>query len=105
MYNRVRRVAKLEKQFGTVAGKPPILFVVSSVGCRLALDRDRCIEILCECGVLPRVLPTGPTFGIVNLLEVPKGLNAKEAERYLRDLEGKRCQKRLTHLTENYMVR
>ena len=58
-----------------------MLFVVSSVGCRLTLDRDRCIEILGECGVLP----TGPTFGVVDLLNVPKDLSAKETEKYLRD--------------------
>ena len=67
--------------------KPPILFVVSSVGCRLALDRERCIEILGECGVLP----TGPTFGVVDLLNVPKGLNAKEIEKYLRDHAAEIC--------------
>ena len=87
MYNRARRIAKLEEQFGTVAGKPPTLFVVSSVGCRLTLDRDRCIEILGECGVLP----TGPTFGVVDLLNVPKGLNAKETEKYLRDHAAEIC--------------
>jgi len=29
MYNRVRRIAKLEKQFGTVESEPPLLLVVS----------------------------------------------------------------------------
>jgi hypothetical protein len=47
----------------------------------LALDQDRCIEILRECGHLP----TGPGFGIVNFCEIPEGLNAKELERYLRE--------------------
>ena len=54
MYNRVRRIAKLEKQFGTVESEPPLLLVVSRVECRIALDEDRCIEILRECGVLPQ---------------------------------------------------
>jgi len=55
--------------------------VISRVERRLALDQDRCIEILGECAVLP----AGPAVGVVNLLEVPKGLNAKETERYLRE--------------------
>ena len=75
MYNRARRIAKLEKQFGTVESEPPLLLVVSRVECRVALDKDRCIEILGECGVLP----TGPTLGVVNLRNVPKGLNPKAA--------------------------
>jgi hypothetical protein len=77
----VRRIAKLEDQFGTVPGKPPLLFVVSAVECRIALDEDRCIEILGECGTLP----AGPSLSIVNLLDLPMGLNAKETERYLRE--------------------
>lgn len=79
MYNRVRRIAKLEKQFGTVESEPPLLLVVSSGS--LALDEDRCIEILGECGFLP----TGPVFAAVSLCRIPKGLNAKETERYLRE--------------------
>jgi hypothetical protein len=83
----VRRVAKLEEQFGTVDSKPPILIVVSRVERRLTLDQERCIEILGECGTLP----TGPAAGIVNLLEVPKGLSAKETERYLRENASEIC--------------
>ena len=68
MYNSARRIAKLEKQFGTVEGEPPLLLVVSRVECRIALDEDRCIEILRECGVLP----TGPTVAVVNLRKCPE---------------------------------
>jgi len=87
MYNRVRRIAKLEKQFGTVESEPPLLFVVSRVECRIALDEDRCIEILRECGFLP----TGPTLAVVNLRKVPNGLNPKETERYLRENASEIC--------------
>jgi hypothetical protein len=75
-----RRIAKLEDQFGTAQGKPPHLLVFTAAASELALDEDRCIEILRECGHLP----TGPGFGIVNLWETPDGLNAQELERYLR---------------------
>jgi hypothetical protein len=74
------RIARLEDHFGTATGKPLVLLVVCKAGWGLALDRDRCIEILRECGHLP----TGPGFGIVNLCEIPDGLNAQELERYLR---------------------
>ena len=46
---------------------------------QFALDLDRCVEILGECGFLP----TG-RFGIVSLCGIPDGLNAKELENYLR---------------------
>ena len=75
-----RRIAKLEVQFGTTQGEPPFLLVMSAAASELALDQDRCIEILRECGHLP----TGPGFGIVNLWEIPDGPNAQELETYLR---------------------
>jgi hypothetical protein len=76
----VRRIDRLEDQFGSAMGKPGILLVVSSAGWGLALDEDRCIEILRECGSLP----TGP-IGLVNLCQIPDGLNAEETERFLRE--------------------
>jgi hypothetical protein len=57
-----------------------LLMVVTAAGKRLALDPDRCIEILRESGFLP----TGPV-GVVNLAEIPEGLNAEELERFLRE--------------------
>ena len=47
---------------------------------RLALDQDRCIQILRECGFFP----TGP-IGLMNLGQIPDGLNAEELERFLRE--------------------
>ena len=75
-----RRIAKLEDQFGT-AQREPVLLVMSAAARELALDEHRCIEILREWGHLP----TGPGFGIVNLCEIPEGLNAQELGRYLRE--------------------
>jgi len=54
--------------------------VACKAGWGLALDQDTCIEILGECGFLP----TAP-IGVVNLLEIPDGLNAEELERLLRE--------------------
>jgi hypothetical protein len=73
-----RRIRKLEDRF--CPAEPGWLLVVSCVWRELALDQDRCIEILRECGHLP----TSPGFGIVNFCEIPEGLNAEELERYLR---------------------
>ncbi len=74
------RIRKLEDRFWPGNGKPPLLLVVCQAGWGLALDQDRCIQILGECGSLP----TGPV-GLVNLSQIPDGLNAEELERYLRE--------------------
>src|SRR5260370_29614278 len=76
-----RRIAKLEEQFGTVAGKPRILMILSHSGWGLALDQDTCIQILGEGGFLP----TGAGIGTVNLLDVPMDLSPSELRKYLRE--------------------
>ena len=74
-----RRIDKLEDRLGLAAGKPKLLFIASAAGRRQALDVDTCVEILRECGFLPR----GPGIGLVNLLNLPEDLNAQELERFL----------------------
>ncbi len=74
------RIRKLEDRFWLGNGKPPLLLVLCHAGWCLALDQDRCIQILDECGFLP----TGPV-GLVNLLGIPDGLNEEELERFLRE--------------------
>ena len=59
--------------------KPQLLWVLCHAGWGLALDMDRCVEILGECGFLPAT-----RFGVVDLLGIPDGLNAGELESYLR---------------------
>jgi hypothetical protein len=75
-----RRLRKLEERLGPADGKPGILLVACRAGWGLALDEETCIRILGECGFLP----TGP-IGVVNLCEIPDGLNAEETERFLRE--------------------
>src|SRR6266581_8154320 len=75
-----RRIGKLEDRFWLGNGKLPLLLVFCRAGWGLALDKDRCIHILSECGFLP----TGQV-GLVNLCQIPDGLNAEELERYLRE--------------------
>ena len=75
-----RRLQKLEQGFGLGPEAEQLLVVVTAAGKRLALDPDRCIQILRECG-LP---PTGPV-GVVNLGRIPDGLNAEGLETFLRE--------------------
>ena len=72
------RVRKLENRF--LDEKPQLLWVACLAGWGLALDQDRCVEILGECGFLP----TGPV-GVVSLCQIPDGLSAEGLERYLRE--------------------
>ena len=41
----IRRIARLEDQFGTADGRPQILLTISRAGCGPALDGDRWVEI------------------------------------------------------------
>jgi len=81
-----RRIRKIEERFWPANDKPTLLLVVTSAARVLALDEDRCIEILRECGYLP----TGP-IGLVNLGQIPHGLTAEELERYLREDGAETC--------------
>src|ERR1700757_36760 len=74
------RIRKLEDRFWLGSGKPRSLLVLYQAGWGLTLDQDRCIQILGECGFLP----TGPV-GLVNLCQIPDGLNAESLERFLRE--------------------
>ena len=75
-----RRIRKLEDRVWPGNGRASILLVLCQAGWGLALDQDRCIEILGEAGFLP----TG-RFGVVNFCQIPDGLNAEELERFLRE--------------------
>ena len=68
------------------ANRQGILLVVCKAGWGLALDQDRCIQILGECGFLPM-----SPVGLVNLGRIPDGLNAEELERLLRENGEETC--------------
>src|ERR1019366_1064020 len=61
-------------------GRALLLLVVTAAEKRLALDQDRCTQILGECGFLPTV-----PVGVVNLAAIPHGLDAEELEKFLRE--------------------
>ena len=75
-----RRIRKLEDRSSLGNGRPQRLWVACKAGWGLAMEQDKCIEILRECGFLP----TG-RFGVVNLCQIPDGLNAEELEKFLRE--------------------
>jgi len=74
-----RRIRRLQGRLCPDNGQPQRLWVLTQPGCELALDLDRCTEILDERGVLP----TG-RFGVLNLMGIPNGLSAKELVHFLR---------------------
>jgi hypothetical protein len=84
------RVRKLEDQFWTGSGRQRILLILRHAGATLP-DPDWCIQILDECGFLP----TGP-IGLVNLCQLPSGLNAGGLESYLRKDGAEVCRLRCT---------
>ncbi len=57
-----------------------MLLKVYRAGQELALGADACIQILRDCGKLPK----GKTR-VLNFLKVLNGLNADELERFLRE--------------------
>jgi hypothetical protein len=79
MQNLKRRVGQLERR--TIASQEEGLrLVLRRSEVELALDTDRCVEILREGGLVR----TGPGISILDLSRVPNGLSAKELERRLR---------------------
>jgi hypothetical protein len=75
----LKRIAKLEHRFGTVDG-PRLLLVVCKAGWGLPLDLETCVQILEDCGALPT-----SSVGVVNLLDIPEGLSARQTETFLRE--------------------
>ena len=73
------RIRRLQGRLCPNSGQPQHFWIAVLAGAKFALDQDRCIEILRECGFLPST-----RFGVVNFFGVPSGLNAKELEQYLR---------------------
>ena len=73
-----RRIRRLQDRFCPEDGQQRLWFT-SLTSSELALDLDRCAEILDECGFLPK-----GRFGVLNFMNIPDGLNAKDLEMFLR---------------------
>lgn len=80
-----KRLQNLEEKFG-VSEKPQLLFVLRLSANRDALDSKTCSQILREGGFLT---PRPP--GLLNLLDLPAGLNPEETKRYLLENGDKIC--------------
>ena len=78
------RIRRLQDRLCPDHGQPQHLWFLIQAGCGLALDLDRCTEILDECGFLP----TG-RFGVVNFLGIPFGLNVKDLETFTSRISSK----------------
>jgi hypothetical protein len=79
------RINQLEQQTGIKGAQ--IRFIVERAGQgEWALDLDRCVEILSECGVEPR----GP-ISMLNFLRVPDGLGPAQLERHIREHAAEIC--------------
>jgi hypothetical protein len=75
-----RRLDRLEDRLAP-RGKNQMLLVVTDAGQKLALDSDRCVQILREAGRIDSASP----ISVVDLGCIPNGLNAAELEKYLRE--------------------
>jgi hypothetical protein len=81
-----KRIQRLENRLGPPGAR---VFIAVVTGIGLALDADTCVEILRECGF---VATSG--FVVLDLLKLPRGLNALETETYLREHGAELCSPR-----------
>jgi len=75
-----RRIGRLKDRLLPCNAQPLRIWVLTKPGCEFALDLDRCVQILDECGSVPTA-----RFGVLNLCGIPDGLNAEELEKFLRE--------------------
>ena len=73
------RIRRLQQRLCPDEGQEQRIWASVIYGQELALDTDRCVDILRECGFLPM-----GRFGVVSFCGIPDGLNAEELENYLR---------------------
>jgi hypothetical protein len=78
-----RRLSNLEDQLGLT--KERFLVVLSDAGKR-GLDNDTCVEILRDSGFL-----SASGVVLVNLRQIPVGLNAKDTETFVRQNGAEIC--------------
>ena len=81
MGNLKRRLEQLERRTGS-SGRPGLLFIIARADQpKPALDAQRCAEILRESGHVRN----GRHFTLFDFSRVPRDLNARELEIYLRE--------------------
>jgi hypothetical protein len=86
MKSIARRLSKLENPIGVT--KELFLVVLSDAG-RRSLDDDACVRILREGGFLP-----AGGVAMVDLFQIPVGLNAEETKMFVRQNGAEICRSR-----------
>jgi hypothetical protein len=81
-----RRIENLEQHSGVNDGDG-LQVLLMCAGQEFALDSDRCVEILRECGYLR----SGAPVSLLYFFDAPDDLDAKQLERYLREHGGEIC--------------
>lgn len=84
------RLGKLEQRFGIAKNKPRYVLILDGVAGKRALSDDKCVQILDEAGFLH-----AGGFGVVDLTQIPSGLNANETERFIRENGARICGSRV----------
>ena len=74
------RLSKLEHRFGIADDEERFIVILDGAESTRALSDERCIQILDEAGLLH-----ADGFGVVDLTQIPNGLNVKETEMFLRE--------------------
>ena len=92
MKNFEGRLNKLEHRFGIGGGAARYLVILTDRDLEPA-DEDAYVQILKEGGFLPT---TG--VGMVDFTEIPRGLNAKEEEKFVRENGAVICGSRLPRI-------
>jgi hypothetical protein len=80
MRSLMRRIERLERG-SAHSNEGGLQMVLMRAGTELALDTQRCVEILRQSGRLK----TGPYVSLIQLGHFPPGLNAEELEQHLRE--------------------
>jgi hypothetical protein len=74
------RLNNLEHRFGIAKNKPRYVLILDGATGKRALSDDNCVQILDEAGYLH-----AGGFGVVDLTQIPSGLNAIETEKFVRE--------------------
>jgi hypothetical protein len=82
------RLGKLEHRFGIARSAPKYLLILTDRD--LESVEDSYVQILGEAGFFPT-----SGFGVVDLTVIPRGLNAKDEERFVRENGAEICGSRV----------
>lgn len=82
MRNIHTRLEKVERRMGVGVNSEPVCRIMMTALNQPLLPAERCMEILTDAGYWPR---KERAFSMVVLLNVPRGLNERQTEMFLRE--------------------